>query len=100
MVYHDASLSRKIASLHSTLAVGVDNLGDRKPPRFYRYSNAANTEASTYDTLGRYFWSRLRVEFLDAADKTERAVGVRMSTARGDVRFASLYFVLSYVLTA
>ncbi|QBN24691.1 TonB-dependent receptor [Xanthomonas oryzae pv. oryzae] len=63
VVYHDASLSRKIALLHSTLAVGVDNLGDRKPPRFYRYSNAANTEASTYDTLGRYFWSRLRVEF-------------------------------------
>lgn len=63
VVYHDASLSRKIASLHSTLAVGVDNLGDRKPPRFYSYSNAANTEATTYDTLGRYFWSRLRVEF-------------------------------------
>ncbi|CCG36583.1 TonB-dependent receptor [Xanthomonas citri pv. mangiferaeindicae] len=63
VVYHDASLSRKIASLHSTLAVGIDNLGDRKPPRFYSYSNAANTEASTYDTLGRYVWSRLRVEF-------------------------------------
>ncbi|MCF8873269.1 TonB-dependent receptor, partial [Xanthomonas campestris pv. campestris] len=63
VVYHDASLSRKIAALHGTLALGVDNLGNRKPPRFYSYSNAANTEASTYDTLGRYFWSRLRVEF-------------------------------------
>ncbi|SMQ99929.1 Colicin I receptor precursor [Xanthomonas fragariae] len=63
VVYHDASLSRKIPSLHSTLALGADNLGNRKPPRFYSYSNAANTEASTYDTLGRNFWGRLRVEF-------------------------------------
>ncbi|CAD2260090.1 TonB-dependent receptor domain-containing protein [Xanthomonas arboricola pv. juglandis] len=63
VVYHNASLSRKISSLHSTLAIGVDNLADRAPPRFYSYSNAANTDATTYDTLGRYFWSRLRVEF-------------------------------------
>lgn len=63
VVYHDASVSRKIAALHSTLAVGIDNVANRAPPRFYSYSNAANTEASTYDTLGRYFWGRLRVEF-------------------------------------
>ncbi|MFA0924645.1 hypothetical protein [Xanthomonas fragariae] len=41
----------------------MDNLGNRKPPRFYKDSNAANTEASTYDTPGRDFWGRLRVEF-------------------------------------
>ncbi|MCC4606033.1 TonB-dependent receptor domain-containing protein [Xanthomonas campestris] len=63
VIYHDASLSRKIAALHGTLALGVDNLANRAPPRFYSYSNAANTDATTYDTLGRYFWSRLRVEF-------------------------------------
>ncbi|MBB4131946.1 TonB-dependent receptor [Xanthomonas sp. 3075] len=63
MVYHDVSLSRKLETLHSTLAIGVDNLGNRAPPRFYSYSNAANTDATTYDTLGRSFWARLRAEF-------------------------------------
>ncbi|WP_241093401.1 TonB-dependent receptor plug domain-containing protein [Xanthomonas sp.] len=63
VTYHDASLSRKFASLHTTVAVGVDNLGDRKPPHYYGYASAANTDAFTYDTMGRYFWTRIRAEF-------------------------------------
>ncbi|MCW0457192.1 TonB-dependent receptor domain-containing protein [Xanthomonas sacchari] len=63
VTYHDASVSRKFESLHTTLALGVNNLGNRTPPRYYGYASAANTDAFTYDTLGRYFWARIRTEF-------------------------------------
>jgi outer membrane receptor protein involved in Fe transport len=64
VVYHNVSLSRKIPEWHTTLSFGIDNLTDKHPPIYYGYySNAANTDASTYDTMGRYFWGRVRVEF-------------------------------------
>ncbi|PPU94481.1 TonB-dependent receptor domain-containing protein [Xanthomonas albilineans] len=63
VTYHDVTLSRKFDRLHSTVSAGVNNLGNRTPPRYYGYSSAANTDASTYDTLGRYFWARIRTEF-------------------------------------
>ncbi|WLA11070.1 TonB-dependent receptor [Xanthomonas translucens] len=63
VTYHDVSLSRKFESLHSTLSAGANNVGNRKPPQYYGYASAANTDAFTYDTLGRYFWARLRTEF-------------------------------------
>lgn len=63
VIYHDVSLSRKFARLHTTLSIGVSNVANRKPPPYYGYSSAANTDAFTYDTLGRYFWSRIRTEF-------------------------------------
>lgn len=64
VVYHNVSLSRKFADFHTTVSAGIDNLADKTPPIYYGYfSNAANTDASTYDTMGRYFWARVRVEF-------------------------------------
>ena len=64
VIYHNVSASRKFPAWHTTFSVGVDNLADKKPPIYYGYySNAANTDASTYDTLGRYYWGRMRVEF-------------------------------------
>jgi outer membrane receptor protein involved in Fe transport len=64
VVYHDVSLSRKIEKLHLDLSGGVNNLFDRDPPRFWGYSaNAANTDASTYDTMGRFFWVKARLAF-------------------------------------
>jgi len=63
MFYHDLTINRKIESLRLTLSGGVNNVFDRDPPHFYGASNAANTDAGTYNTMGRYFWLRARVEF-------------------------------------
>ncbi|SEL15589.1 Outer membrane receptor proteins, mostly Fe transport [Pseudoxanthomonas sp. GM95] len=64
VVYHNLSLSRKFEKLHLNASLGVDNVADKLPPIYYGYySNASNTDASTYDTLGRYVWGKLRWEF-------------------------------------
>ncbi|HZV37307.1 MAG TPA: TonB-dependent receptor [Pseudoxanthomonas sp.] len=64
VVYHDLSVGRKIESLHLNLSGGINNVFDRKPPVFYGWtSSAANTDASTYDTMGRYLWVKARLEF-------------------------------------
>jgi outer membrane receptor protein involved in Fe transport len=63
-IYHDLTASRKFKSLGLTASVGVDNALDKKPPMYYGYySNASNTDASTYNTVGRYFWGKVRWEF-------------------------------------
>lgn len=63
VVYHNLSLQRKFAPWHLTASLGVDNAFDKKPPIYYGYySNASNTDATVYDTLGRYVWGKLRWE--------------------------------------
>jgi outer membrane receptor protein involved in Fe transport len=64
VVYHNLSVQRKFAPWHLTASLGVDNVFDKQPPIYYGYySNASNTDATVYDTVGRYFWGKLRWEF-------------------------------------
>jgi len=46
-----------VPTIHTRFSVGVDNLGDRMPPLYYRL------DTSTYDTLGRYYHARVTVDF-------------------------------------
>lgn len=63
-VYNDLTVNRKFKSLGLTATIGVDNAFDKKPPIYYGYySNASNTDAWTYNTIGRYFWGKVRWEF-------------------------------------
>lgn len=41
-----------------TFTAGIDNLFDKQPPFFDNYSDE-NTDAGTYDVIGRFFWVRL-----------------------------------------
>lgn len=50
------------APLSLALSLGVDNVFDRQPPLAYSEFNN-NTDVSTYDTVGRFFWARLRMAF-------------------------------------
>ena len=46
----------------TSVFVGVSNLFDKSPP--YIYSAAlANSDPSTYDYLGRYFYGRVQHQF-------------------------------------
>lgn len=45
-----------------TVRIGVNNLGDERPPYFTSYSNS-NTDPSTYDVLGRRWFIGLGVKF-------------------------------------
>lgn len=41
-----------------SINLGIDNVGNKTPPRFHSAFNA-NTEPGVYDVLGRYAWARL-----------------------------------------
>jgi outer membrane receptor protein involved in Fe transport len=44
------------------LTVGVNNLTDQKPPLIY-IGFAGDSDASTYDYMGRYFYARMSQSF-------------------------------------
>jgi outer membrane receptor protein involved in Fe transport len=46
----------------TALTVGVNNITDQDPPLIYS-GFLANSDAATYDYLGRYFYSRLTHTF-------------------------------------
>jgi iron complex outermembrane recepter protein len=54
--------SVKSTAGQTTLAVGVNNILDQDPPLIYS-GFLANSDASTYDFLGRYFYTRLTHQF-------------------------------------
>lgn len=45
-----------------TFTLGIDNLFDREPP-FVFSAFGANTDVSTYDVLGRFFYTRAKLSF-------------------------------------
>lgn len=57
-VYHNVSGSYEFARYHTTLSVGIDNLSNKQPPMFYQWGSNSNTDAYTYDLVGRYYWMR------------------------------------------
>jgi outer membrane receptor protein involved in Fe transport len=48
---------------NARIDVGVDNAFDRQPPILWQYGFNGNTDERTYDTVGRYYWTRLTVKF-------------------------------------
>jgi len=64
MLYHNISFGYNIEPINTMVQVGVDNVGDKQPPIFYQNNVInANTDTSTYDTIGRYFWGKITVKF-------------------------------------
>lgn len=61
--YNNLSASYDFKKYHTMLSVGVDNIADKQPPMFYQWGSNANTDAYTYDLIGRYYWMRAVVSF-------------------------------------
>lgn len=61
--YNNLSASYKFNNYHTTLSLGVDNIADKQPPMFYQWGSNSNTDAYTYDLIGRYYWMRATVSF-------------------------------------
>ncbi len=48
----------------ATVRIGVDNAGDKQPPLLYQNNTVnGNTDERTFDTVGRYYWTSLSVDF-------------------------------------
>ncbi len=63
-IYNDVSLGYNIEPLKTRVDFGVNNLFDRAPPMLYANNTLnANTDPSTFDLMGRYFWARVTVKF-------------------------------------
>jgi outer membrane receptor protein involved in Fe transport len=61
--YNNVSASYAFAKYHTTVSVGIDNLSDKQPPMFYQWGSNGNTDAYTYDLIGRYYWMRATLSF-------------------------------------
>jgi iron complex outermembrane recepter protein len=63
-VYNNISAGYNIEQINTQVQVGVDNVTDKQPPIFYQNNVVnANTDVTTYDTIGRFYWARLTVKF-------------------------------------
>jgi outer membrane receptor protein involved in Fe transport len=63
-VTHNISASYALPKINSTIEVGVDNFTDKQPPMMFQNNVLnANTDVSTFDTIGRYFFGRYTVKF-------------------------------------
>ena len=63
VTYHSLQVGYAVPSIHTTFAVGVDNLSNKTPPLIYQNGLNYNVDTSTYDTIGRYYWARATVKF-------------------------------------
>jgi iron complex outermembrane recepter protein len=62
--YVDLTVGYTIPTIGSKLQIGVNNLTDKQPPILYQNNVInANTDVSTYDTIGRYFYMNLSHKF-------------------------------------
>ena len=61
--YNNLSAGYDFEKYHTNLSIGVDNIADKKPPMFYQWGSNSNTDAYTYDQIGRYYWARATVTF-------------------------------------
>ena len=62
VVYSALQLGYAVPAIHTRFDVGVDNVFDKQPPLIYQ-NGQVNTDISTYDTMGRYYWARATVKF-------------------------------------
>jgi len=62
--YFNLSGGYNIEAINTRVDLGVDNLTDRQPPILYQNNVLnANTDANTYDLVGRFYWARVTVKF-------------------------------------
>jgi iron complex outermembrane recepter protein len=62
VTYHNLQFGVSIDKLKFRL--GVDNVFDKQPPLIYQNNSLnGNTDERTFDTVGRYYWSSLTVNF-------------------------------------
>ncbi|WP_045769474.1 TonB-dependent receptor [Xanthomonas albilineans] len=63
-LYHALQVGYDMTDAHLRFDLGVDNLTNKQPPVMYQNNVLnANTDVSTYDTLGRYYWMRATYRF-------------------------------------
>ena len=63
VTYYDLTLGYTFGT-DTKVQVGAINLGDKDPPILYQNNVLnANTDVSTFDTIGRYYWARYTVKF-------------------------------------
>jgi outer membrane receptor protein involved in Fe transport len=63
-IIHSLNVGYALPSVNSRVEVGVDNFTDKQPPFLYQNNVLnANTDPSTFDTIGRYYWARYTVKF-------------------------------------
>src|SRR4029079_3990654 len=63
-ITHSVSAAYALPKINSTIELGVDNLTDKQPPMMFQNNVLnANTDVSTFDTVGRYFFGRYTVKF-------------------------------------
>jgi outer membrane receptor protein involved in Fe transport len=61
---HSLNVGYALPSINSRVELGVDNVFDKQPPHLYQNNVLnANTDVSTFDTIGRYYWARYTVKF-------------------------------------
>ena len=66
--YHNVQAGYHMKPWGLTARLGVDNLFDKQPPILYQNNTInGNTDERTFDTVGRYYWASLTVEFGAAA---------------------------------
>ena len=62
VTYHNLQAGITIDKIK--LRLGIDNLLDKQPPLLYENNSLnGNTDERTFDTVGRYYWSSLTVNF-------------------------------------
>lgn len=63
-MYHSLQLGYDMTDANLRFDLGVDNLTNKQPPVLYQNNVLnANTDVSTYDTIGRYYWMRATYRF-------------------------------------
>ena len=63
-VYNNLQLGYNVEPWYTRFEVGVDNISNKQPPLCYSNNvGNANTDVSTYDLLGRFYWVRATVTF-------------------------------------
>jgi hypothetical protein len=63
-VYHNVTAGYDIEPLNTRVDVGIDNLSDKQPAVLYQNNSPnGNVDASTFDTIGRFYWVRMTVKF-------------------------------------
>jgi outer membrane receptor protein involved in Fe transport len=64
VTYHNFSVGYRIEPINGFVQFGVDNLFDKQPPLLYLNNVLnANTDVSTYDTIGRYYHASFNIKF-------------------------------------
>jgi outer membrane receptor protein involved in Fe transport len=62
--YSNLSLGYNIEPINTFVQVGIDNVFDRQPPILYQNNVLnANTDVTTYDTIGRFYRASVTVKF-------------------------------------